>query len=319
MKTTQQRHSRRIQRVIDHIYGHFADDIDSAAVAEVAQLSAYHWHRIYVAVTGESAVATLRRVRLEKSATALLRDDRPIARIAEECGFENLQAFTRLFSRTYGLPPGKFRASRVNSGPERPLVDTTVSSTDSASSPRSQSREQDSDTALPVMGEQAFNRPVDITERTPLRLVGLWHKGDYHQIGRVFEKVMAAAEIESWPRSEDYTVGVYFDDPDVVSLDSCRSFAGIPVHMGFQVPDGYDTQAVPGGLYATCLHTGPYARLPESYRWLYREWLRGSAHDARDNPCHEIYLNSPYNTSPTALETLICLPLDGSQDHDGKS
>ena len=59
MKTTQQRHARRIQRVIDHIHGHSAEDIDSAAVAEVVQLSAFHWHRIYVAVTGRvRALAT---------------------------------------------------------------------------------------------------------------------------------------------------------------------------------------------------------------------------------------------------------------------
>ena len=140
--------------------------------------------------------------------------------------------------------------------------------------------------------------------------MGLWHEGDYHEIGRVFEKVMAAAEIESWPRSEAFTVGVYFDDPDVVSIERCRSFASIPVRRDFQAPDGYDSHEVPGGLHATCLHTGPYALLPESYRWLYREWLRGSAHDARDNPCYEIYLNTPYNTPPASLETLICLPLE---------
>ena len=120
---------------------------------------------------------------------------------------------------------------------------------------------------------------------------------------------MAAAEIESWPRSEAFTVGVYFDDPDVVPMDNCRSFAGIPVRLDFQTPEGYDTQEVPGGLHATRLHTGPYALLLESYRWLYRDWLRESAHDARDIPCYEIYLNTPYSTPPAELETLICLPL----------
>ena len=165
---------------------------------------------------------------------------------------------------------------------------------------------------MSVIDEQAFNRPVDIAEQVPLRLVGLWHSGDYNEIGRVFEKVMAAAEIESWPRSEAYSVGVYFDDPDVVPVECCRSFAGIPVYKDFRAPDGYDSREVSGGVYATCLHTGPYALLPESYRWLYREWLRDSARDARDSPCHEIYLNTPYNTHPSALETMICLPLEGS-------
>ena len=311
MKTSQQRNAQRIQRVIDHIHGQSAAELNSAAVAEIAQLSTYHWHRIYVAVTGESAVATLRRVRLEKVATALLRDDRPIAQIASDCGFDNLHAFTRLFSRTYGLPPGKFRASHASRGQLRDLGDTLQTST--ADEHSTQSELQSPPFGSSESAPDVSNRPIDIAERQPLRLVGLWHSGDYHEIGRVFEKVMAAAEIESWPRSAAFTVGVYFDDPDVVPLENCRSFAGVPVQDHFQAPDGYDTQPVPGGLHASCLHTGPYALLPESYHWLYREWLRESVHDASDNPCYEVYLNAPYNTAPAELETLICLPLESAE------
>ena len=68
---------------------------------------------------------------------------------------------------------------------------------------------------LPVLRDsvegQALNGIVEIAERTSLRLVGLWHSGDYNEIGRVVEKVMAAAEIELWPRREPFTVGVYFE------------------------------------------------------------------------------------------------------------
>ena len=309
MKTTQQRHAERIQRVIDHIHTHLAEDLDSAAVAEVAQLSTYHWHRIYVAVTGESAVATLRRARLQKSATALLRDDRPIAQIASECGFDNLQAFTRLFSRTFGLPPGKFRNSRGVGDQTQHQRSASKACSACAAPGISQPEEWDADTAEPIVGEQALHGMVQIIEQAPLQVVGLWHSGDYNEIGRVFEKVMAAAEIESWPRSELFTVGVYFDDPDVVPAESCRSFAGVPVRCDFHTPEGYDVQKLPGGLHAACLHTGPHVLLEESYRWLYREWLRESEKDARDAPCHEIYLNTPYNVLPSALKTLICLPL----------
>ena len=67
-------------------------------------------------------------------------------------------------------------------------------------------------------------------------------------------------------------------------------FLGIPVPILTTPALSRDSRTgrVVGRLHATCRHTGPYSRLPERYRWLYREWLRGSAHDARDNPCHEI-------------------------------
>lgn len=308
MKATQQRHAQRIQRVIDYIHAHFAEELDSAAVAEVAHLSEYHWHRIYVAVTGESAVSTLRRVRLQKTAAALLRDDRPVAQIASECGFDNLQAFTRLFSRTYGLPPGKFRSSRSIS--VQAQQETAISNANCADSNERISQSQDAGRGKATIDKQVVNGRVEIAERAPLRIVGLWHSGNYNEIGRVFEKVMAAAEIESWPRSEPFTIGIYFDDPDVVPVDSCRSFAGIPVPGDFQVPAGYEEQEVQGGLHAACLHTGPHVLLEDSYRWLYREWVRESDHDARDIPCHEVYLNNPYEVLPSALQTLICMPLE---------
>ena len=312
MKTTQQRHVQLIQRVIDYIHVHSAEDHDSAAVANVAQLSAFHWHRIYVAATGETAVSNLRRVRLQKSATALLHNDRPIAQIASEYGFDNLQAFTRLFSRTYGLPPGMFRNGRgitsqtlqQTSGSEVDVVD--------AGSRLSESEEWNEKHPKDDANGHVLHENVEIVERAPLRLVGLWHRGEYHEIGRVFEKVMAAAEIESWPRSEPFTIGVYFDNPDVVYHDSCQSFASVPVHVDFKTPEGYDTQEVKGGLHATCLHTGPHMLLEESYCWLYREWPKESEHDACDIPCHEIYLNTPYDKLPSALKTLICLPLDSN-------
>lgn len=325
MKRTQLRHIERIQRVIDHIHNHCHDDIDSATVADIAHLSTFHWHRIYVAVTGESAVATLRRVRLERSATALLRDDRPVAAIAAECGFENLQAFTRLFRRAYGLPPGRFRTqagrleqqadSRLENAAPTPDSRNDVSASLSPASGKpvtdshGRSASDMRDSPASSLTSQSRQAAVTIEQREPLRLVGLWHQGDYHLIGRVFERVMAAAGLGAWPRSHAFTVGVYFDDPDVVPLADCRSFAGVPVSDDFEPPEGYDLQSVPGGLHACCLHTGPYALLPESYSRLYRQWLRESEHDARDSPCHEIYLNTPHDTASTALETLVCMPL----------
>ena len=61
----------RFVRVIDYLYAHLDDDIDLAALAEVARLSEFHWHRIYQAHIGESVFQTIRRLRLQRAAEAL--------------------------------------------------------------------------------------------------------------------------------------------------------------------------------------------------------------------------------------------------------
>jgi AraC family transcriptional regulator len=49
---TQAAYQARLDRVVDHIYAHIDDDIRPEGLAEIACLSPYHWHRIYVAMRG---------------------------------------------------------------------------------------------------------------------------------------------------------------------------------------------------------------------------------------------------------------------------
>ena len=63
----------RLSRVIDYIHDHLDDELDLNRLAEIACLSPYHWHRIYHAFYGETAAATVRRLRLHRAANELVR------------------------------------------------------------------------------------------------------------------------------------------------------------------------------------------------------------------------------------------------------
>lgn len=58
-------------------------------------------------------------------------------------------------------------------------------------------------------------------------MMGLDHRGGYHKIGDVFEKVKAQVS-QSGIANAKYA-GVYFDDPDTVPEDSLKSFAAVIV------------------------------------------------------------------------------------------
>ena len=53
----------RIDRVIAHIRQHLAGDLSPDALAEVAALSRFHFHRSFTAVTGETVAEAVRRPR----------------------------------------------------------------------------------------------------------------------------------------------------------------------------------------------------------------------------------------------------------------
>lgn len=78
-------------------------------VAAVVHLSTRHAARLFRAATGESVMAALRRMRLERGAHLLLESPDAVAQIARACGYPEVRAFITAFRRRYGQPPGAFR------------------------------------------------------------------------------------------------------------------------------------------------------------------------------------------------------------------
>ncbi|MBL8675237.1 MAG: helix-turn-helix transcriptional regulator, partial [Rhodospirillales bacterium] len=99
----------RIARVVDHIAANLDATLTTERLAAVAHFSPYHFHRIYLGVTGETAGDTIRRYRLNRAATALTHGDRAIPAIAREAGYGGAAAFTRAFAAVYGATPGAYR------------------------------------------------------------------------------------------------------------------------------------------------------------------------------------------------------------------
>ena len=61
---------RRVLRVLEHIHANPAADLSLDALADVAAMSRFHWHRLFRAVTGETAAQTVRRMRMHRAAVA---------------------------------------------------------------------------------------------------------------------------------------------------------------------------------------------------------------------------------------------------------
>ena len=66
-------------------------------------------YRKIVALTGCSPVHFIHYIRLQKALELLRETDLNIAEIAYETGFSSPAYFTRLFAKTYGLPPSEYR------------------------------------------------------------------------------------------------------------------------------------------------------------------------------------------------------------------
>lgn len=102
-------YSEQIQNVTQYIREHINEPLDRETLAEVAGFSVPHFHRVFTASTGESAVSYVRRTRLERAARKLRMGAVDITEVARAAGYESHAAFGKAFKGQFGLSPSEFR------------------------------------------------------------------------------------------------------------------------------------------------------------------------------------------------------------------
>ncbi|WP_425100468.1 AraC family transcriptional regulator [Tropicibacter sp. S64] len=270
----------RIRRVIRHIFDTPAGDLSLDALAEVAALSRFHFHRVFAALTGETVAGAVRRIRVHRASIWLVQTRKPVAEVAALCGYDNAQSFARVFKAQTGLTPLAFR--RLGQ-PDREV--------------------------LPFVKGKREMMPSEIRDLPEQRLVGLPHRGPYYEIGRAYQQVAAVFSAKAlWPQAER-EIGVYFDSIDAVEEADLRSFAGLRVSADFVLPDELEEYIIPGGRHLVTTHKGPYAGLPRAWEDIYCNALPASGAEPADRPPFECHLNSPMYTRPEELLTEIYIPL----------
>lgn len=276
-------YERRLSRVTNYLHAHLDEDLDLNKLAEIACMSPYHWHRIYRAIHGESVVATVKRLRLQRAATLLARSDMAIDQIAEFSGYPNLQSFTRIFASVYGQPPARYR--KEGSHQQFPLPDE-------------------------LSGDLHF--PVSITSIAPVQLLSIDNTGSYMSISKAFDILTGCAASRQLFREDTRWIGIYYDDAMTVEEDKLRSKACIsaPQPLSEQaLQEPLSLTELRGGKYAVLTYKGPYSDMQPVYRWFFGVWLPASGEEIDDAPPFEEYLNNPRETAPADLLSNIYMPL----------
>jgi AraC family transcriptional regulator len=106
-----------LERVLTHIERDLFEPLSVASLAHVAELSPFHFSRLFTARIGESVMAYVRRRRMLRAAAKLGRNPGvadglaapALIDLAFDCGFESQEAFTRAFAQTFGVTPGRYK------------------------------------------------------------------------------------------------------------------------------------------------------------------------------------------------------------------
>lgn len=104
---------RQLSLVDEWIAVHLGEAIRLADLAAVADLSEFHFHRMFFATRGTSPHRWVQSRRID-AAKILLSGGEPIAAIAASCGFSGQSHLTRVFKAETGTTPAAYRACLQN-------------------------------------------------------------------------------------------------------------------------------------------------------------------------------------------------------------
>lgn len=102
---------RRVARLVDWVHRHMASPITVEAAAHLVHVSPGAFSRYFAREMGKGFVEYVNDVRCGEACLRLRSGDKPVAQIAQECGFESTSNFNRQFKLRTGLTPRAFRCT----------------------------------------------------------------------------------------------------------------------------------------------------------------------------------------------------------------
>jgi AraC family transcriptional regulator len=98
----------QLNRAIEFVHAHLAEDISLDSLAGAAGLSPFHFARLFKRSTGVSPHQYVLRCRVERARGLLMRSKASIAEVAVEVGFCDQSHLAAHFKRVYGVSPKAF-------------------------------------------------------------------------------------------------------------------------------------------------------------------------------------------------------------------
>ena len=99
----------RIAKVINHIENNISKEFTNESLADIAHMATNAFSRLFKEHTGSTLQNFIKNKRIHEACLMLLHSNHSIDEIAERTGFANRYHFTRIFSKTRGNSPAKYR------------------------------------------------------------------------------------------------------------------------------------------------------------------------------------------------------------------
>lgn len=293
-----QRH--RVNRVVNFVRRHIAEDLDLEQMSDVACLSKYHFSRVFAVHMNETPAHYVGRLRLERAAGELVRaKGSPITEIALEGGFSGSDVFSRAFRNRFGVSPKQFRELKCSG---RDDFDELIAIKDQIYLP--------GDKILP-----ATAKPFDvcIEYRPEYQVAYIRHVGPYGDVNSSITDTFR--RLQGWAKSKGLLIGKTSflgrgsDDCSITPARFCLYDACLVLNDPVCEDEIVSVQTIPAGAFAVLRVRCEAEQANRYWDWLIGHWLPMSGRKLAHQPSYEFFPEKGERTVNPDGGLEICLPV----------
>lgn len=263
-----------LQRSIDFLEDHLDSTFKVEDAAKEANVSVFHFQRIFLVLTDMSVMEYVRRRRLTLAAQDLALTNEHVIDVALKYGYETPEAFAKAFKRQHGMSPSDARSTQKGFTSYNRLV-------------------------ISVQLKGAYPMKVRIEEKPAFSIVGILRNfstengENTREIPKMWQEVHAnGVNDELMKLNNGALKGM---------LGVCRMVDGKSNFMeywiatafdGDVVPEKFETMEVPASTYAIFEVIGPMPQAIQSmWEKIYSEWFPSSLYRPSGLAEMEVYTN----------------------------
>lgn len=299
----------RIDAVIIYIEKNIDKPLALINIANYANFSPFHFHRIFTALEGETPAKFILRLRIEKIARLLQEQkDISITEIAYSCGFNNYTSFNRAFKQHFGMTAQEFRK----------LEKAILAKDKQFYNFRGEVLERTSTTiryqedSPIIFGENSIirNTNIQIKKMPAFEVAYIRFVGNFYEIEETYNKLLKWATQNNLLDIKDTKLfTVYHDDPSVTERDKLRQSVCITIPNNFKSEVCFSKMTIEAGRYLIGHFELSDIEFEKAWNTIYLTLIE-KGYRFRSANLYEMYKIAENTDSSQFHKVYLCIPIE---------
>lgn len=300
-------YQHRIDRVINYIEANLTSKISLDDVAALSHFSAYHFHRVFTGVVGETVNDYIARRRLERAVNLLIfKTELSVTQVALDSGFSSSANFSKAVKLHFGFSPSEIRnPDKI----KKSKIGKVFSKYGKAFTPSDLYPNRITNSVIDNARLELRNMNIEVRDIERQRLCTLASARGYEPeaIYQAWDKLIAWAVGSGIAASQQQRFAFGFDNPALTPVAKCRYSAAIVVRDELPVNSPFVVSEIPSGKYALLHFKGRPEDTLKAQLSIYSDWLPNSGFEPDNFPLIEHYLNDVRVDGYIEMEILVKL------------